>query len=79
MGSRRKVALIYRQLIDDGIPAERLRDIHAPIGLNIGAVTPEEIALSIVAEITMTRLGGDGASMKADEHIIERARARARA
>jgi xanthine dehydrogenase accessory factor len=79
MGSRRKVALIYRQLIDDGIPPERLRDIHAPIGLNIGAVTPEEIALSIVAEITMTRLGGDGAPMKADERIIERARARARA
>ncbi|TAK67286.1 MAG: XdhC/CoxI family protein [Dehalococcoidia bacterium] len=79
MGSRRKVALIYRQLIDDGIPPERLRDIHAPIGLNIGAVTPEEIALSIVAEITMARLGGDGAPMKADERIIERARARARA
>jgi len=79
MGSRRKVALIYRQLIDDGIPSERLRDIHAPIGLNIGAVTPEEIALSIVAEITMARLGGDGTPLKADERIIERARAKARA
>jgi len=79
MGSRRKVALIYRQLIDDGIPPERLRDIRAPIGLNIGAVTPEEIALSIVAEITMARLGGDGTPLKADDHLIERARARARA
>jgi xanthine dehydrogenase accessory factor len=79
MGSRRKVALIYRQLIDDGIPPERLRDIHAPIGLNIGAVTPEEIALSIVAEITMARLGGDGTPLKADDHLIERARSRARA
>ena len=79
MGSRRKVALIYRQLIDDGVPPERLRDIHAPIGLNIGAVTPEEIAISIVAEITMARLGGDGTSLKVDERIIDAARARTRA
>jgi xanthine dehydrogenase accessory factor len=79
MGSRRKVALIYRQLIDDGVPLERLRDIHAPIGLSIGAVTPEEIAISIVAEITMARLGGDGAPLKVDERIIESARAKSHA
>ena len=79
MGSRRKVALIYRQLIDDGVPPERLRDIHAPIGLNIGAVSPEEIAISIVAEITMARLGGDGTPLKVDERFIDAARARARA
>jgi xanthine dehydrogenase accessory factor len=78
MGSRRKVALIYRQLIADGVPPERLRDIHAPIGLNIGAVTPEEIAVSIMAEITKIRLGGDGAPLKVGERIIEKARAGAR-
>jgi xanthine dehydrogenase accessory factor len=72
MGSRRKVTLIYRQLIADGVPAERLRDIHAPIGLDIGAVSPEEIAVSIMAEITMHRLGGSGGSMR-DERLIERA------
>jgi xanthine dehydrogenase accessory factor len=78
MGSRRKVALIFRQLIQDGVPAERLRDVRAPIGLNIGAMSPEEIAISIMAEITGERLGGDGTSMRVDERIIEAARTRAR-
>jgi len=71
MGSRRKVALIYRQLLRDGIPESRLRDIHAPIGLDIGAVSPEEIAVSIMAEVTMDRLGGDGGPMSA-ERLVER-------
>ncbi|MHB8378003.1 MAG: XdhC family protein [Dehalococcoidia bacterium] len=73
MGSRRKVALIYRQLLRDGVPEERLRDIHAPIGLDIGAIAPEEIAVSIMAEITMDRLGGNGGSMR-DDRLIARAR-----
>jgi xanthine dehydrogenase accessory factor len=72
MGSRRKVTLIYRQLVADGVPPERLRDIHAPIGLDIGAVSPEEIAVSIMAEITMHRLGGTGGSMR-DARLIEHA------
>jgi xanthine dehydrogenase accessory factor len=72
MGSRRKVTLIFRQLIDDGVPPERLRDIHAPIGLDIGAVSPEEIAVSIMAEITMHRLGGNGGTMR-DERLIRQA------
>ena len=72
MGSRRKVTLIFRQLIADGVPPDRLRDIHAPIGLDIGAISPEEIAVSIMAEITMHRLGGDGGSMR-DERIVEQA------
>ncbi|MEX2247823.1 MAG: XdhC family protein [Dehalococcoidia bacterium] len=73
MGSRRKVALIYRQLAADGVPAERLRDVHAPIGLDIGAVSPEEIAISIVAEITKHRLGGSGGSLRIDGAVTERA------
>ena len=72
MGSRRKVTLIYRQLLADGITPERLRDIHAPIGLDIGAVSPEEIAVSIMAEITMHRLGGNGGPMR-DERLIRQA------
>ena len=69
MGSRRKVALIYRQLIDDGIPAERLRDIHAPIGLNIGADSPEEICISIMAEIIRERrLGKVQATLRKRSH-----------
>jgi xanthine dehydrogenase accessory factor len=75
MGSRRKVTLIYRQLIEDGVPPERLRDIHAPIGLDIGAVSPEEIAVSIMAEITMHRLGGEGGTMR-DERLIDHAHRR---
>lgn len=78
MGSRRKVALIYRQLLADGVPAERLRDVRAPIGLDIGAVSPEEIALAVMAEITMHRLGGSGGPLKADERLIDAARRRAR-
>jgi len=57
MGSRRKVALIYRQLLEDGVPAQRLRDVHAPIGLDIGAETPEEIAIAIAAELIAHRRG----------------------
>jgi xanthine dehydrogenase accessory factor len=75
MGSRRKVTLIYRQLVDDGVPPDRLRDVHAPIGLDIGAVSPEEIAVSIMAEITMHRQGGTGAPMR-DDRLIERAQPR---
>lgn len=46
------------------VPPERLRGVYAPIGLNIGAITPEELAVSIMAEIIMVRNGGDGMSMK---------------
>jgi xanthine dehydrogenase accessory factor len=74
MGSRRKVTLIYRQLQADGVPAERLRDIHAPIGLDIGAVSPEEIAVAIMAEVTMHRLGGTGLPLRADGELVDRAR-----
>jgi xanthine dehydrogenase accessory factor len=77
MGSRRKVALIYRQLMTDGVPESRLRQVHAPIGLDIGAVTPEEIAISIMAEVTACRLGGEGRPLTVDPHIIERQRAHA--
>jgi len=78
MGSRRKVALIYRQLLEDGVPAARLRDVRAPIGLDIGAVSPEEIAVAIMAELTMHRLGGSGAPLTAGDPLIDAARRRAR-
>jgi len=70
MGSRRKVALIYRQLRADGVPEERLRDIRAPIGLDIGAVSPQEIAVAIMAEITMVRLGGTGLPLR-DTSVVK--------
>ncbi|MBI4307378.1 MAG: XdhC family protein [Chloroflexi bacterium] len=73
VGSQRKVILIYRQLLGEGIPAERLRRVHAPVGLRIGARTPHEIALSILAEMVTERYGGDGQPMKLPERLLLRA------
>lgn len=64
LGSRRKTLEIYKNLLKEKVPPERLREVYAPIGLNIGAITPEELAVSIMAEIIMVRNGGDGMSMK---------------
>ena len=57
IGSRAKVARIYDALAAEGMPAECLERIRAPIGLEIGAVTPAEIAISIVAELIAVRRG----------------------
>lgn len=55
IGSRHKIAATQRYLIDNGIPEETLPRIHAPIGLAIQAETPEEIAVSITAELILHR------------------------
>jgi len=55
IGSRRKINLIYQALIKEGVSEERLKEVHSPIGLNLGAETPEEIAISIVAELIQVR------------------------
>jgi xanthine dehydrogenase accessory factor len=57
IGSRAKVARIYDALTTDGMPAEHLKKVHAPIGLDIGAVTPQEIAVSILAELIAVKHG----------------------
>lgn len=58
IGSRAKVARIYDQLLIEGrATLEQLSRVHAPIGLDIGAVTPQEIAVSIVAELVAIRRG----------------------
>jgi xanthine dehydrogenase accessory factor len=57
IGSRRKVAAVREDLEGRGIPRERLAHLHAPIGLEIGARSPQEIALSILAEIVAVRSG----------------------
>ncbi len=66
LGSKRKNLLIFRELSRSGIPVDRLREIHAPVGLNIGALTPAELAVSICAEIIQCIRGGDGGPMKMD-------------
>jgi xanthine dehydrogenase accessory factor len=58
IGSRAKVKRIYDVLVEDGtVGIEQLQNVHAPIGLDIGAVTPQEIAVSIVAELIAVRRG----------------------
>jgi xanthine dehydrogenase accessory factor len=57
IGSARKVRGVFAKLAQEGVPQERLRRVHAPIGVEIGAVTPEEIAVSILAEMTAVRRG----------------------
>ena len=77
LGSRRKTILIYEDLFRAGVPAERVREIRSPIGLDIRARTPEEIAVSIIAEALMFRLGGTGLPMKLEDRLLEKARERA--
>ena len=63
IGSRAKVRRIYDMLLAEGLPAECLDRVHAPIGLDIGAVTPAEIAISIMAELVAVRRGVDTAAL----------------
>lgn len=55
IGSKRKTIAIFRELRREGLPAKLFERVHAPIGLDIGAVTPEEIAISITAELIAVR------------------------
>jgi xanthine dehydrogenase accessory factor len=57
IGSKAKVRRIFDALQEEGIAPERLSAVHAPIGLDIGAITPEEIAISIVAELIAVKHG----------------------
>jgi xanthine dehydrogenase accessory factor len=65
LGSRRKTVLIAARLRDEGIPEDRLRAIHAPVGLDLGGRTPAEIALSVLAEITAERYQASGRALRA--------------
>jgi xanthine dehydrogenase accessory factor len=57
IGSKAKVARIYDALLEENMPPECLRRVHAPVGLDIGAVSPEEIAVAILAELIAVRRG----------------------
>ena len=72
IGSRRRVRATYVQLLEDGIPRSLLGRIHAPVGLDIGAETPEEIAVAVAAELVLVRRGGSGRMLKDVERIDER-------
>jgi xanthine dehydrogenase accessory factor len=79
LGSRRKTILVERMLRDEGVREERLREVHAPIGLDLGGRTPAEIALAIMAELSAERFGGSGRPLRLTEELYERAVAKAAA
>jgi xanthine dehydrogenase accessory factor len=75
IGSKRKTIAVIRELERDGVPAEAFERLHAPMGLEIGAVSPEEIAISVAAEMIAVRRDPEGnwrslsKSVYADERI----------
>lgn len=73
VGSRRRIRAAFRALLEAGVPQERLAAIHAPIGVDIGAETPEEIAVAIAAELVAVRRGVEaGGSLRDRERIVQR-------
>jgi xanthine dehydrogenase accessory factor len=64
IGSKRRVGAVLQHLIDDGLDPDAISRVHTPIGLDIGAETPEEIAVAIMAEIIQARRGGTGQTMR---------------
>ncbi|MBI3457022.1 MAG: XdhC family protein [Candidatus Rokubacteria bacterium] len=77
IGSRRKAILVAERLLADAMPAERVRALRSPIGLDIGAQTPAEIALSILGEWVMVRQGGSGTPLKLSDELFAKATTRA--
>ena len=65
IGSRRRTNIVLTRLREAGFSDEQLREVRAPVGLALGAVSPEEVALSILAEIVARRRGGTGAPLSA--------------
>jgi xanthine dehydrogenase accessory factor len=70
IGSKRRTSIVIERLRAAGVPEEQLNKIHAPIGLDIGAVSPEEVALAIIAEIIANRRGGTGLPLSTRRHKI---------
>jgi xanthine dehydrogenase accessory factor len=64
IGSKRKVLSVYRALEKDGYRMDEFHRVFAPMGLDIGALSPEEIALSIVAEMVAVRRNAQSAAHK---------------
>jgi xanthine dehydrogenase accessory factor len=72
IGSPGKVRAIFRALLREGVSAEQLGRVHAPIGLDLGARTPDEIALSIAAELQCWRRGASGQPLRDRADILAR-------
>ena len=63
IGSRRKIEMLFGRLREEGVTEEQLARVHSPIGLDLGGETPEEIAVSILAELIMVKNHRDGAAL----------------
>ncbi|RMH17112.1 MAG: hypothetical protein D6701_07950 [Gemmatimonadetes bacterium] len=72
IGSRRRVRATFEQLLREGVPRPALARVRAPVGLHLGARTPAEIALSVLAEIVMLRRGGDGRPLAEVADVLRR-------
>ncbi len=69
IGSKNKLRAVYQDLIERGAPREILRTVYAPIGLDIGGETPEEIAVAVLAEMIAVRYGNKGGHLKNPELV----------
>jgi xanthine dehydrogenase accessory factor len=67
IGSRRRWATTVKALKENGIADEKIRRVHSPMGLELQAETPQEIAVSIMAEVLMIRDKGTGKPMKVSQ------------
>lgn len=72
IGSRRRVRATYAQLMDEGIGWERISRVRAPVGLDLEAETPGEIAVAVAAEIVQMWRGGTGQPLREQERVLER-------
>jgi len=72
IGSKRRTNIVLDKLREAGADQDRLKHVRAPIGLDIGAVSPEEVALAILAEIVAERRRGSGAPLSAWRRDLRR-------
>ncbi len=64
------------KLLSEGIDEDSFNKLRAPVGMNIGARTPEEIAISIISEVLSFRLGGNGNSMMLETKYVDKIRSK---
>ncbi len=72
IGSRRRVRATFHQLREEGIAVETLERVRSPVGLDLGAETPEEIAVAVAAELVLFRRGGSGRPLVEVEGVARR-------
>lgn len=77
IGSKRKSLLIFQTLFRNGVSEERIASIRAPVGLDIGGRMPEEIAISIMAEVLAVRYGASGGPMQMEQRLLAKAKEKA--